>query len=383
MVPAGDRGVAMGMGRAWTGILLALWVQEAAAIFGSKCVCDPTDDDSAQATRVIGSMTVQLTALEVAIVAALKLHAMQLSGMITQNATAHAKALDGANKVQAEMLRDVEESRAVREHAPSETVCEGITGMSGLAPGRAQQVAVAEARSGEMVGRLLQDPSVIVVSAEAGDTRARYERVVQLYCDPTRMAGTDDVCSGSADLHGADLHPGALLGHSTLQDGTVRDTASDWTRNIAVPFAWDRMPYREARSTAGRRQVLRERSLDARGALAAGYLNHLYAMRVPAVALGDWAREVLPDGAGPAGDSLSHFELLEVLTHRFEAPDYFLKLQAQGEANLLRELVQLRAVGLMLDWERYRVAEWNGAMTAGLLALETERDRLLAQGAGG
>ena len=373
----------MGTRGVLTVILLVLWVQDAAAFFGSRCVCDPTDDDAAQATRVIQNMTVQLTALEVALVAALKLHATQVSGMITQNANAHAKALDGANKVQAELLRDVEESRAVREHAPSETVCEGITGMSGLAPGRAQQVAVAQARSAETVGRMLQDPSVIVVSAEPGDTRARYERVVQLYCDPTRMAGTEDVCSGSADLHGADLHPGALLGHSTLEDGTDRDTAVDWTRNVAVPVAWDRMPYREARSTAGRRRVLRERSLDARGALAAGYLNDLFAMRVPAVALGDWAREVMPAGTGPVGDSLSHYELLEVLTHRFEAPDYFLKLQAQGEANLLRELVQLRAVGLMLDWESYRVGEWNAAMTAALLALETERDRALGQGVGG
>ena len=370
--------------RAAIGVLvLALWAPGAPAFFGGSCKCDPTDNDAAQATRVIGSLTAQLTALEVAIVAALKLHATQVSGMIAQNANAHAKALDGANLVHAEMLRDVEESRAIRAHAPSETVCEGVTGMSGLAPGRAQQGAVAQARSAEMVGRLTQDPGVIVVSAEAGDTRARFERVVQLYCDPARTASGDDVCSGSADLHAADLHPGALLGHATLDDGTLRDTASDWTRNIAVPFAWDRTPYRAARSTSGRRQVLRERSLDARAALSAGYLNDRFAMRIPAVALGDWARAVLPDGAGPTGASISHFALLEVLTHRFESPDYFLKLQAQGEANLLRELVQLRAVGLMLDWERYRLAEWQGAMTAGLLALETERDRLLAQGRGG
>ena len=33
----------------------------------------------------------------------------------------------------------------------------------------------------------------------------------------------------------------------------------------------------------------------------------------------------------------------------------------------------------MLDWERYRLAEYQGSMTAALLALETERDRELAR----
>ena len=362
-------------------VVLALWAQGASGIFGSRR-CDPTDNDRAQATRVILALTAGLTALELAIVAALTLHATQVSAMIVQNANSHGQALDGANLARAEMLRDVEESRAIREHAPSETVCEGITGMSGLAPGRAQQEVVAEARSAEMVGRLSQDPSVIVVSAEAGDSRARFERVAQLYCDPDRLHGGADVCSGSAELHGADLHPGALLGHSTLEDGKERDTAVDWARNVTVPFAWDRMPYRRATSTETRRQVLRERSFDARAGLAGGYMNHLFAMRVPAVNLGNWARAVLPDGAGPSGDSVSHFELLEVLTHRFESPNYFLKLQAQGEANLLRELVQLRAVDLMLGWQRYRVAEWQGSMTAALLALENERDRMFVEDLG-
>ena len=201
--------------------------------------------------------------------------------------------------------------------------------------------------------------------------------MTQLYCDPSRTVGGEGACRGSGELHGADLHPGAVLGKATLAEGKDRDTANDWMRNIAAPFAWDRLPYRAAaRSEADLRQVLRERSFDARAALAGGFVNHLSAMRVPAVSLGGWARDVLPEGMGPAGDSMSHFELLEALTHRFEQPDYFLKLQAQGEANLLRELIQLRAVDLMLDWERYRISEWQGAMTAALLAIETERARL-------
>ena len=356
------------------GVVVALFAREAGAFLFGGGGCDRTDDDAIQASRVIASLTASLTAMEIAILAGLKLHATQVSVMVAQNANAFGAALDGANRARVEMLRDVEESRAVREHAPSETVCEGITGMSGLAPGRVQHERVAGARAEEMVGRMTQDPTVIVVSAQAGDARARFERVVQLYCDPSRTIGGEGACRGAADRHGADLHPGALLGQSTLDDGMARDTAADWMRNIAVPFAWDRMPYRAVNSEAELRHVLRERSFDARAALAGGYMAHLYGMRVPAVSLGAWARDVLPSGMGPAGDSVSHFELLEALTHRFEDPDYFLRLQAQGQANLLRELVQLRAVDLMLDWERYRLAEYQGAMTAALLAVETERD---------
>lgn len=359
------------------GVVLALFAQGAWALFGGSGKCDRTDNDKAEASRVIAALTAKLTAMEVAVLAGLKLHATQMSVMVAQNANAFGQALDGANMARAEMLREVEESRAVRDHAPSETVCEGITGMSGLAPGRVQQETVAQARAEEMVGRMTQDPTVIVVSAEAGDSRARFERVLQLYCDPSRTVGGEGACRGPAGRHGADLHPGALLGQTTLPDGETRDTAADWMRNIAVPFAWDRMPYRAASTEEHMRRVLRERSFDARAALAGGYMAHLYGMRVPAVSLGRWAREVLPDGMGPVGDSVSHYELLETLTHRFEDPDYFLRLQAQGQANLLRELVQLRAVDLMLDWERYRLAEYQGTMTAALLAVETERDRFL------
>ena len=357
------------------GLVVAMSVQQSAAFLGSV-TCDPTDNDRLEASRVVRELGADIDELERTIVDALRRHATQVSAVIGQNANAFGKAIDGANLARAQMMRDVEESRAVRDHAPSETVCEGITGMSELAPGRVRQEMAAEERSNQMVGRITQDPSVVVVSAEAADIRGRFERVVQLYCDPSRTMGADGICSGSADLHGADLHPGALLGRSTLADGTARDTAADWTRNIAVPFAWDGTPYRQADNTSDRRRVLRERSFDARAALAGGFMNHLYAMRVPAVSLGAWARDVLPAGMGPEGDSVSHLELLEALTHRFESPDYFLRLQAQGEANLLRELVQLRAIDLMLDWERYRLEEYQGAMAAALLALETERDRL-------
>ena len=172
------------------GLVMAMCTQEATAFFGS-CTCDPTDNDRLEASRVIRRLGAEIDVLEKTIVNALRLHATQVSAMIGQNAKAFGKAIDGANLARAQVMRDVEESRAVRDHSPSETVCEGIAGMSGLAPGRVRQEMAARERSSQMVGRITQDPSVVVVSAEAGDLRGRFERLVQLYCDPSRTVGGD------------------------------------------------------------------------------------------------------------------------------------------------------------------------------------------------
>ena len=140
--------------------------------------------------------------------------------MITQNAQAFGAAIDGANMARVEMLRDVEESRATRAHAPSETVCEGITGMSGLGPGRVQQETVSAERSASMVGRLTQDPTVITIAAEAGDTRARYERLVQLYCDPARRCPVARIVRG----RGSCMVRISILGHCWVK----RRSATGW-----------------------------------------------------------------------------------------------------------------------------------------------------------
>ena len=75
---------------------------------------------------------------------------------------------------------------------------------------------------------------------------------------------------------------------------------------------------------------------------------------------------------------MSRYELLELLaSRRFEDPGRFVALQEMSEANLLRELAMLQAVGLMLDWERFRLDERRGAMEAARLAAAAEAMRRL------
>ena len=62
---------------------------------------------------------------------------------------------------------------------------------------------------------------------------------------------------------------------------------------------------------------------------------------------------------------------------RFEDPDWFVGLQSLSQENLLREMVTLQAISLMLDWERYRLAERQGSMQAAGLAMDAEAMRRL------
>ena len=87
-----------------------------------------------------------------------------------------------------------------------------------------------------------------------------------------------------------------------------------------------------------------------------------------------------PDLGRDADTPVSRFELLELLARRrFEDPNWFVRLQAMSQENLLRELVTLQAVSLVLDWQRYRTDERRGAFDAAALALGVEEMRRLAK----
>jgi len=369
------------MGLAVLFCLLAVLVPAGPARAG----CDGTDNDRYEANRVIrelasaeGEINTRIETLEANVVHTLKLHAGQTSASVTQNALALTQALDEQTRRQAQTAREVEETREIRGHAPSVSACESITGLAALPAVReGTGVSGAEAARRE-IGRLTQDRAVTNVPGAAADTRARFENVTAHYCNADRMGVSGEVCRGSDDDHDADLRPGALWDHPTLSGEDDRRTAADWIRNITVPMVQDPPPISGITSHEARRRYLSGRADTARGALALDYLNGLYARRTPAVGRGAWASAIGVDGGtdGRTGELISRHELLEVLAQRrFENPDYFISLQAQGTENLLRELITLQAVSLMIQWDRYNLEEQRGALTAAQLAMENDRYR--------
>lgn len=368
-----------GLGRIVCGGALALIVTagaagDAYALFG-RSKCDPTDNDRAEASRVLRGVTQRLDVMEANIVEALRLTTGQVSGYVAQNAKTTTQALDAQTQLLAQIAREVEETRSVREHRPAETACDTITGLSGLGDSRRAAESAGEEAERLEGGRVIGDRGA--VSAVGGaNNEARFESVLSKYCHAGRGGQSEQVCTGPEGMHGADLKPGNLFETRTFKTREELETAVEVSRNLAAPVVFGHPPFATAGTEREKSRALLVRSLDARTALGADFMSHARSMRHPGVALGDWVAQLVPGEAGRAGQGLSRYELLEILaSRRFEDPNWFVGLQGMSEANLLRELVTLQAIGLMLEWEGYRLAERRGAMDATSLALALERAR--------
>ena len=338
--------------------------------------CDRTDDDRAEASRVIRSLTREIDAMEAAVVEALRLQTGQLSGYQAQSAKALTQALDAQTRLQAQIAREVEETEAMRARRPSSNACTAITGLAGLGGSR-RAAAGAHERAGDVeTGRIVHDRAVVAAPGSAADSAARFETLTGTYCN--RERADERACRGADALHAADLKAGTLFDRRTFEDEAALRAAVELSRNLATPVVYDPPPLASAETDQERRRVLLGRAADARAALAADYFAHARALRAPGVALGAWADAVAPDAGRDPDRPVSRYELLELLaSRRFEDPGRFVALQEMGQANLLRELAMLQAVGLMLDWERFRLDERRGAMEAARLAAAAEAMRRL------
>ena len=340
--------------------------------------CDRTDNDRREASRVILDLTQEIDEMERAIIEALRLQTGQLSGYTAQSARAITGALDSQTRLQAQIAREAAETEAMRARRPARGACEGITGLAGLA---ATARASTHARAGAAVaetGRITGDRAVVERPGAAAGDAARFETLTKTYCNAGRAGEDSGLCRGRSALHGADLHAGSLFDRRTFASEDELRAAVELSRNLAAPVVHDPPPLASADTDRERRRALLARAADARTALAADYFGEARALRAPGAALGAWAAAVAGTPGRDAGDPVSRYELLELLaSRRFEGPDWFVRLQAMSQENLLRELVTLQAVSLLLDWQRYRTDERRGAIDAASLALATEEMRRL------
>ena len=340
--------------------------------------CDPTDNDRADANRVLVGLTREIDVMEASIVEALRLQTGQLSGYAAQSAKAVTVALDAQTRLQAQIAREAAETDAMRARRPSDSTCAAITGLTGLAGTRAaSETAYARAAATE-TGRIAGDRAIVDRPGAAAGDAARFETVTGVYCNAARAGEDPTACRGGDALHGADLQPANLFDRRTFTSEAELRAAVELSRNLTAPVVDDPPPIASADTDRERRRVLLARSAGARAALAGDYFAHARSLRAPGAALGDWAAQVAPGPGREPGAPVSRYELLELLaSRRFEDPDWFVDLQAMSEANLLREVVTLQAISLMLDWRRYRLDERRGGMEAAGLALAAEGMRRL------
>ena len=356
--------------------VLALVMPGGAGLALAHQPCDPTDNDRAEASRVLVALTNEIDFMEAAIVEALRLQTGQLSGYQAQSAKVVMAALDAQTHLQAQIAREVEETKAMRARRPSGSGCAAVTGLRGLVVARRAAEAAGRRATSVETGRIISDRAVVAHAGSAAANAARFEVVTGEYCNNGRAGGNAALCRGDAALHAADLMPATLFGKRTFASEAELRAAVELSRNLAAPVVHDRPPLASAETVEERRRILLGRAVDARQALAADYFSRARGLRAPGPALGAWAAEVAPGLVRDANAPLSRYELLEIMAaRRFEDPNWYVGLQAMSEANLLRELVIQTSVSLMLDWERYRLDELRGAMDAAGLGAASEAMR--------
>ena len=311
--------------------------------------CDPTDNDIAEASRVIS----RIAAMEDRLVRELRLQTAQLSGYLAQGARATVDGLSSHARARAQTAREEAQARSALDHAPGETGCRGASGLAGFGSADAAVRQISERTNRQEAGRIAGDPHVLGYSAPA-DAGVRARRVQSLY-------GPD-----AARPH-ADLRPDSLFGIDRLASREDRAAALDLARNLVAPVIRPAPP--DPRTPGDRERLLRRRAADARVGLAAGWMNRMIAHRVPAVDLGSWAAEVAPDYHPRGGSALSERELLHILAvARPAAPDYQAGLSALSQAELLREIIRNQTIALRIAMQRLELAEMHGAIDAALLA---------------
>ncbi len=334
--------------------------------------CDRTDNDRREASRVIRNISGRIDAMERKIVDTLVKQTGQLSGYQAQSTKAILQGLDAQTRLLAQTSREVEENRVLRNRRPSRGACRTATGARGLEAGRKAQALEKVRSENAGVGRIAGDRSVS--RGSAADNSERFQAVMGRFCNRGRAGEDAGACGARAGMHGADLKPGNLFDRGTIGTPEERRTAVELSRNLAVPVVFDAVPVASAETSQERRRALLARSAAARSALAADYFAHSRSLRAPGAGLGAWAAAMVPDR--DAARPVSRYELLEILaSRRFEDPNWFVRLQAMTDSNLLRELVSLQAISSMLDWERFRGEERRGALAAAGLALGAEEMR--------
>ena len=306
-------------------------------------------------------------------------HAQQVSTLWTQRAQAMASAIDGMLEAERAALTGREEARALVAHSPSEGVCEAVEGARAASGTRAAREQEAGEAAAALVAWLVRDTARAPGMSAASDATARLELVLSRYCAPGRTAvGEGSDCRAAPALHAADLDPGAVFGVATFENEDQALVAVDWARNVTMPVADTGQAWRGVDTALQRRVVLERRASEARAALAAGYVQERLAARLPAVSAGSWAQAIGVAGADDETGRMSTHALLGTLVRgRFENPEVFLRLQAQDESNLLRELIVNEAVSLALSFEAYRDEERQGAVLAARLARAVEWAREL------
>ena len=168
--------------------------------------------------------------------------------------------LDAQTKLQAQIAREVEETRAMRARRPTDSGCAAITGLAGLAAARqAAESAYGRAADAE-TGRIAGDRAAVPDAGAAAGNAARFESLTSTYCNGARAGEDAALCRGGDALHAADLKAGNLFDRRTFANEAELRTAVELSRNLTAPVVHDPPALASAETDQERRRILLARS---------------------------------------------------------------------------------------------------------------------------
>ena len=175
------------------------------------CGCAWSASRSAART-VISNVNARIDRMEASIVRTMELQTAQLSGYIAEGAKSVTDGLDAQTKLLAEIARDEAETQSKLQHRPTSSGCRTVTGMAGLAAGRAGGAEAGERAATRETGRIGGDAAVVGDQAgTAADTRRRFGVWTGAHCSESRLKAGAGVCRGDPSRHDADIKAGLAV----------------------------------------------------------------------------------------------------------------------------------------------------------------------------
>ncbi len=336
--------------------------------------CDPPGSAMAAAKATIAAIGAKLTAMEVATIGALKLHAAQMTANLQMLPGALAKIAGAQTQSLSQIAQEGDEARVARDFTPSPEACKTLTTTNQLGNGelvKERYQKQLSLKSHQMNHRL----STTAGSFSAG-VESRVAHRLSQYCSDEDVAL--GICKRKSTRPDADVLVGeTLLERKTLETREHQQAAFDLTSTLLKPIPSEPIRSHQMSTPAGREAYLRQKSQEARQNLAQNVFSDMIADRVPLLD-SKWMAEILSaQGKGEAAklpQKISRYEFLELeINRRYENPQWYLDVQSMEPAEVTRQLLHMTALLAKLLWEQKKSLEHIASVQATNLAIVTDQ----------
>lgn len=381
------------------------------------CACDMTDNEAAEASRVIADLTAhvtnehdqtrqQLTDFENRLMdwldnwwdnefrPSLEDLGEHLNVQLIEHARIIGTFFDAQNQILVQKSLQEATLEAGRRYRPHDYGCVAGTVIGGLPRAAYATSAMRATLNIDNIARTFHNINSgnQYDFSQTQDIIWRWQEFIDHFCDPDQnlehlpggaswpaTADSPACGSGSWTKKNGDVLVGeTLLDNPTIETEEELRTAIVLARNLINPNVLNPIPESALRSSTGKTAFMERRSMEARRQVAQDAINAMIARRVTGSRAAGEVRDLMlqvgiPQSQIPAGWNPSQYELMEVITkRRFWDPEYFVRLQTDPE-NVAREQAILSAFNLMQERENFELMEHIGLMLAIQISAYVER----------